>query len=160
MKEKLGTELASIEIKQTRHQTVEASATASASPGSRVKIEPIRFKQDAVNKVRKENYGFGKQKHLYIPFKVSRDTHQKGAVLKILKGRSGDRFTEKVYYIRFWFNNKSHRHWIGKDSQMFGVKECNDYLIELHKTHVDPKTLYWIKDPNETAKNNKRIMLL
>jgi len=158
MIKKLVSELETTAIKQTRDQTVEASPVGSASPGSRVKIEPIRFKQDAVNKVRKENYGFGKKKFLYIPFDVSKDSHQKGAVLKILKGRTGEKFTEKIYYVRFWFNGKADMHWIGKDTQMFGVKECNDYLMELHKTHVDPKTLYWIKNPNETARNNKRIV--
>ena len=53
-KEKLDTELDHIEIKQTRHKG-SASPTGSASPGSRIKIEPIRFKQDKVNKVRKKN---------------------------------------------------------------------------------------------------------
>ena len=158
MNKKLETELETSTIKQTRDETVEASATAWAPPGSRVKIEPIRFKQEAINKVRKENYIFGKKRFIYIPFKVSKDTHQRGVVLKVLKGRSGEKITHKIYYVRFWFNGKADMHWIGKDTQMFGVKECNDYLIDLYETHTDPKTLYWIKDPNETAKNNKRIV--
>ena len=36
------------------------------------------------------------------------------------------------------------------------VKECDEYLLELHKTHTDPKTGYWLKDPNETARDSAR----
>ena len=141
MIKKLETELETLEIKQTRDQ-----------------IKPIRFKEEAINKVRKENYNFGTKKKLYIPFKVDKNTHQRGLKLKISKGKPGQKETDKVFYIQFWFNSMSDFHWIGKYSQRFGVKECNDYLIELHKTHVDPKTGYWIKDPNVTARNNKRIV--
>ena len=56
MNKKLETELETSTIKQTRDETVEASPIGSASPGSRVKIGPIRFKQEAINKVRKENH--------------------------------------------------------------------------------------------------------
>jgi integrase len=158
MKEKLSTKLVDTEIKQTKHKSDEASAPASAPPGSRVKIEPIRFKEDVINRIKKSDYVFGGQKYLYIPFDVSRDTHQKGLKLKIAKGRVGEKHTKKTFYIQFWFNNKPHRHLCGVFSQSFGVKECNDYLIELHKDHTDPKTGFWIKNPIETARDNKRIV--
>lgn len=158
MKEKLSTKLADTEIKQTKHKSVEASPAGSASPGSRVKIEPIRFKEDVINRIKKSDYVFGGQKYLYIPFKVSRDTHQKGLKLKIAKGRAGDKHTKKTFYIQFWFNNKPHRHLCGVFSQSFGVKECNDYLIELCKDHTDPKTGFWIKSPIETARDKRRIV--
>ena len=158
MKEKLGTKLDDTAIKQTRDRTVEASATASAPPGSGNRIEPIRFKQEIVNRVKKSDYAFGNKKHLFIPFKVSKDSHQKGLKLKILRGKSGDKFTEKVYYVQFWFGGVSDKHRIGKHRQSFGVKECNDYLIDLYKDHTDPKTGFWIKNPIETARDNKRIV--
>mgnify|MGYP000040970317 CR=1 FL=1 len=66
---KLGTELGKADIKQTRP-----------------KLEAIRFRDDAINKIKKENYEFGNKRHLYIPFKVSKDSHQKGLKLRILKG--------------------------------------------------------------------------
>ena len=47
--EKLDTKLDQVEINQTSH-----------------KIDPIRFKDDAINKVRKENYKFGKKRYIYI----------------------------------------------------------------------------------------------
>jgi len=155
MNKKLVSKLDSNEIIQTRHKSVEASATASASPGSRVKVEPIRFKEEVINKIKKSDYVFGQQRYLYIPFKVSKDTHQRGLKLKIAKGGIG---TTKTFFVQFWFNGKANRHKIGKFSQRFGVKECNDYLIKLTETHVDSKTGFWIKDPNVTARNNKRIV--
>ena len=45
---------------------------------TRSRPDPIRFKDEAINKVRKENYVFGKKTNLFIPFQVSKDTHQKG----------------------------------------------------------------------------------
>ena len=72
-------------------------------------------------------------KYKYIPFIVSKATHQKGLVLKILKGSPGDSLTEKIFYLRFWFNGRADMHWIGKYSQSFGVEECNDYLVKLTK---------------------------
>ena len=78
-------------------------------------------------------------------------------VLKILKGTVEDKQTDKIFYVRFWFNGKSDMHWIGKYSQSFGTKECDEYLVDLVKTHQDPKTKFWIKDPNETKKNEKVV---
>jgi hypothetical protein len=67
MTEKLEEKLEEVKIKQTRR-----------------KIDPIRFKDEAINKVKKENYVFGKLKELFIPFIVSKDSHQKGLKLKII----------------------------------------------------------------------------
>ena len=41
-------------------------------------------------------------------------------------------------------------------SQSFGTKECDDYLIHLHKNHTDTKTRYWIKSPNTTRRDISR----
>jgi hypothetical protein len=141
MTEKLEHKLEQVEIKQTRTPT-----------------KPIRFKDDAINKVRKENYVFGKKSNKFIPFIVSKDSHQKGLKLRIYKGTPGDKDTKKVFYLQFWFNNRSDVHKIGTYSQRFGVRECDEYLIELVKTHTDKKTGFWVKDPNLTKKNEKRIV--
>jgi len=131
--EKLEHRLDQVKIKQTRAQ-----------------IKPIRFKDDAINKVRKENYVFGKKPNKFIPFIVSKDSHQKGLKLRIYKGSPGNKETKKVFYVQFWFNNRSDTHKIATYSQRFGVRECDEYLINLVKTHTDPKTGFWIKNPNET----------
>ncbi len=160
--EKLDTELETVEIEQTSDESKPSLETIQ----TREKIEPIRFRDEAINKVKKEDYKFGKKRFKYIPFKVSKDSHQKGLVLKILKGKTPDpdnpdprdKITEKIFYVRFWFNGKADMHWIGKYSQSFGTKECDEYLREKVKTHTDSRTGYWIKDPNETAKNEKRLV--
>ena len=60
MTEKLEPQLETVEIKQTRD-----------------KVKPIRFRDDAINKIRKDNYNLGKKRFKFIPFKVSKDSHQK-----------------------------------------------------------------------------------
>ena len=76
--EKLETQLETVEIKQTRD-----------------KVEPIRFRDETINKVRKENYVFGKKPTKFIPFIVSKDSHQKGLKLRIYKGAPGEKDTKK-----------------------------------------------------------------
>ena len=139
--EKLDTKLEQVEIKQTRSL-----------------VEPIRFTENAINKVRKENYVFGKRPNLYIPFEVSKDSHLKGLKLRIYKGAPGEKETKKVFYVQYWFNGKADKHSIGQYNQRFGVRECDEYLIDLVKTHTDSKTRFWIKDPNETKRDEKRLI--
>ena len=47
---------------------------------------PIRFRDETINKIRKEQFKFGKKRDLFIPFIVSKDSHQKGLKLRIYKG--------------------------------------------------------------------------
>ena len=133
----LGHKLGQVDIKQTR---------------------PIRFKDEAINKIKKQNIDFGKRSYIFIPFIVSKDSHLKGLKLRVYKGALGDKDTVRVFYLVFWFNGKSCRYSIGHYSQTFGAKECDEAIRQIYLTHTDPKTGYWIKDPNETRKNNKRIV--
>ena len=142
MNKKLEHKLDQVEIKQTR-----------------AKIKSIRFKDEAINKVKKENYVFGNRGNLFIPFDVSKDSHQKGLKLRIYKGSPGEKNTKKVFYVQFWLNGKADKHRIGQVSQRFGVKECNNYLLDLFANHTDPRSGYWIKNPNDTKKNEKRMSI-
>ena len=47
---------------------------------------PIRFKDEAINKIRKQNIIWGKRTDLFISFIVSKDSHQKGLKLRVYKG--------------------------------------------------------------------------
>ena len=78
--------------------------------------------------------------------------------LKISKGAPGEKDTQKTFFTQFWFNGRACKHKVGKISQRFGTKECNDYLIDLFDTHTDRATRLWIKDPNETRRNEARIV--
>ena len=121
-------------------------------------ITPIRFKDEAINKIKKDNFIFGKRSYIFIPFIVSKDSHQKGLKLRVYKGSVKEKTTKKYFYIQYWFNSKAKMYKVGRYSQSFGVQECDQELIKLHKTHIDKKSGFWIKDPNETAKNDKRIV--
>ena len=136
--QKLYPELDQVEIKQT--------------------ITPIRFKDEAVNKIRKVNIEFGKRSYVFIPFIVSKDSHQKGLKLKVYKGSLGDKETRRYFYLQYWYNGKARMYKLGNYTQSFGVRECDEALIELYKDHTDPKTGYWIKDPNETKRNERRLV--
>ena len=135
--QKLVRELDQIEIKQT---------------------SPIRFKDDAINKIRKQNIVWNKRTDIFIPFKVSKDSHQKGLKLRVFKGALGDKDTRRVFYVQYWFDGRAKRYRLGDYSQRFGKAECDDLLKEVFKNHTDPETGFWIKDPNETRKNEARIV--
>jgi|TARA_R100001086_G_scaffold19868_1_gene9680 integrase len=137
MTEKLGHELDQVKIKQT---------------------SPIRFRDEAINKIRKQNIDFKGKSYVFVPFDVSKDSHQKGLKLRVYKGRSKDTHTKKVFYIQFWFNGKACRYSLGHYSQTFGVKECDEALRKVYLDHTDPETGFWIKDPNITKTNEKRIV--
>ena len=141
MTEKLDPQLDQVDIKQT-----------SAA------IEPIRFRDEAINKVKKQNINFNKKPYIFIPFIVSKDSHQKGMKLRVYKGSVKEKETKRVFYVQYWFNGKSRKFNLGKYSQRFGVNECDDHLKKIVDTHTDKKTALWIKDPNETERNNKRIV--
>ena len=135
--QKLDRELDQVEIKQT---------------------SPIRFKDDAINKIRKQNIVWNKRTDIFIPFKVSKDSHQKGLKLRVYKGALGDKETRRVFYVQYWFNGKARKYRLGDYSQSFGTKECDEELNIIFKSHTDRKTKFWIKDPNETRKNEARIV--
>jgi len=66
MTEKLEPGLEQVEIKQTR-----------TAP------DPIRFRDESINKIKKELINFGGKTYKDIAFKVSKDTHQKGLFLRV-----------------------------------------------------------------------------
>ncbi len=139
---------------------------------SRKKIEPIRFKDEFINKVKSTNYAFGNKRELLIPFRVDKDSHLKGLKLKIFRSKSGEPNNIKKFVVVFWFNDGVERinkkgqkiygqskvYIIGKYSQSFGANECDEELKKIFKAHTTEKTGVWIKDPNITKKNEKRLV--
>ena len=123
MTEKLYQELDQVEIKQT--------------------ISPIRFKDEAINKIQRKNINFGKRSYIFIPFIVSKDSHQKGLKLRVYKGSISEKETKKLFYVQYWFNGKARMYMLGRVSQSFGVKECDEELLKIYRDHTDPKTGYW-----------------
>ena len=78
--QKLEPKLDQVEIKQTR-----------------TKLDPISFKNGAINKINSSQYYFGNKNFLFIPFKVSKDSHQRGLKLKIFREYSKETWTESPY---------------------------------------------------------------
>ena len=76
------------------------------------------------------------------------------------KGSISDKETKKFFYVQYWYNGKSGMYKLGKVSQTFGVKECDEELLKIYRDHTDPKTGFWTKDPNETKKNDNASQLL
>ena len=60
-------------------------------------IDPIRFRDEAINKVKKQNINFNKKPYIFIPFIVSKDSHQKGLKLRVYKGSVKEKETKKVF---------------------------------------------------------------
>jgi len=139
---------------------------------SRKKIEPVRFKDEFINKIKSTNYEFGNKRELLIPFSVDKDSHRKGLKLKIFRSKSGEPNNTKKFVVQFWFNDGVERlnskgqkiygqskvYIIGKYSQGFGAKECDEELKEIFDSHTVKKTGVWIKDPNKTKADEKRIV--
>jgi len=136
------------------------------------KIQPIRFKEDVINKIKNADYTFGNKRELLIPFKVDKDGHRKGLKLKIFKGTQEHPNIAKIFVLQFWLNdgikrkNKkgqiiyglSRKYKLGKFSTTFGTIECDKKIRELRETHTNPETGVWVKDPNITARDEKRII--
>ncbi len=62
---------------------------------------PIRFKDEAINKIKKQNIDFGKRFYVFFSFIVSKDSHQKGLKRHVYKGTLRDKETKKVFYIQY-----------------------------------------------------------
>ena len=72
----------------------------------------IWFKDEAINKIKKQNIDFGKRSYIFVSFIVSKDSHLKGLKLRVYKGALGEKETINVFYLLFWFNSKSCREYL------------------------------------------------
>ena len=75
-----------------------------------------------------------------------------GLLLSIQKNGS------KHFWLRFWFNSKPDYWTIGKYTEEFGVKEVEDKLYPIIRSHKNDKG-YWIKNPKETEANDSKMMI-
>jgi len=151
MKDKLLNKLVTEEIKQTSNKTVEASATASASPGSRKKRTLLSFRDSAVEKIKNIDISFGASRFKEFKFDVSKGTSLKGLLLRVSRDTGRKDFTMSI-----WFNSKPIHYTIGNFPGL-RCKDVEKLCIDLAETHQD-KRGNWIKNPNETRANKKRII--
>ena len=151
MNKKLHNELQTNEIKQTTNKKGSASPSGSASPGSRQKTPLIPFRDSSIQAIKKIDISFGARRFKWFKFDVSKGSSLKGMYLRVSRA-SG----KKDYVIYLWFNNRTNYYTVGSFPSL-NCKEVEKICVELAETHQDEKGL-WIKNPNETRANKKRII--
>ena len=151
MEEKLHDKLETKGIKQTGNKTVEGSAVASPSPGSRSKIQQIDFKDSAILGIKKTNTEFGLRRFKWFKFNVSKGTSLKGLLLRFARNTE-----RKDFVIHFWFQGKSDYYTLGRFPNL-RCKAVEKTCLELAETHQDERG-NWIKSPIQTRKDKKRIV--
>ena len=151
MNKKLDTKLDLKEIKQTRHKSVEASPIGSASPGSRNERPLLAFRDSVIDKITKTNTDFLASKFKAYKFDVPKGSSLKGLQLRFYRN------TEiKNFVLSLWFNKMNDYYIIGAYPNI-RCKDVEKICLELTETHQNERGL-WIKNPNETRANEKRII--
>ena len=151
MKDKLDTKLDNNEIKQTRNKEGSASPSGSASPGSRSKRSTIPFRDSAIDKITKSRTEFVNRR-----FKEFRFDIPKGSSLKGLQLRFSKITEKKKFILSFWFNKRNEYYILGAYPNI-RCKDVEKLCLELAETHQDHRGM-WVKNPNETRANEKRII--
>ena len=114
----------------------------------------LKLDNKAIDKIKLDDLEFsyinkaGDIKHkkiVLLPFDVPHKSLFQGLCLSIQKNGS------MHFWLRFWFNGKADYWTIGKYKEDFGVKEVEDKLYEIVRSHKDDRG-YWIKNPKETEK--------
>ena len=132
MTEKLHNELDTNEIKQTRFK--------------------LPFKDRSIGELKKTDITFGKSRFKWFKFDVPKGSSLKGLNLRVSRETGS-----KYFVLQFWFNGKSN-YYYGLGS--YPKAQCRDIeklCLELAETHQDHRGI-WIKNPNETLKDKKRLV--
>ena len=151
MNKKLDTKLELNKIKQTRTNEVEASPIGSASPSSRNKRPTIPFRDTAIDKITTSNTEFGDKVYRPFNFDMPKGSSMKGLMLKFYK-----KTQKKSFVLSLWFNKRNDYYIVGSYPNI-RCKDVERICLDLAETHQDERGL-WIKNPNETRANEKRII--
>jgi integrase len=151
MNKKLDNKLATNEITQTRNKEGSASPIGSASPRSRQKRSLLAFRDSAIERIKNIDIAFGASRFKEFKFDVSKGTSLKGLLLRVSRDTGRKDFTMSI-----WFNSKPIYYTVGNYPSL-RCKDVEKLCIDLAETHQD-KRGNWIKDPNQTRKDAKRII--
>tara|TARA_R100000093_G_scaffold61825_1_gene33000 strand:+ start:462 stop:2207 length:1746 start_codon:yes stop_codon:yes gene_type:complete len=151
MTKKLYDKLVSEEIKQTSIEEGSASPIGSASPRSRQKRPLIAFRDSAIERIKKIDIAFGSSRVKDFKFNVSKGTSLKGLFLRISR-RTGRRF----FMLSCWYLGQPRIYTVGTFPNI-RCKDVEKICLELAETHQDDRG-NWIKNPNETRADEKRII--
>ena len=134
MNKKLDHSLDTVEIKQTRSNR-----------------STINFKDSAIDKITKLNTDFENRKFKTYKFNVPKGSSLKGLQLRFYKN------TEiKNFVLSIWFNSRNSYYIIGKYPNI-KCKDVEKLCMDLAQTHQDERG-FWIKDPNKTKADKKRLV--
>ena len=134
MTEKLDNKLETGEIKQTRN-----------------KRPIIPFRDSAIDRIKKTDTEFGRKRFKEFKFNISKGTSLKGLLLRFSKATERKDFT-----MSFWFKGEPDYYTIGTFPNI-RCKDVEKLCMELAETHQDERG-HWIKNPNETRADEKRIV--
>ena len=118
---------------------------------TRTKREKISFRDSAISKLTRSNTEFGNKKYVAYNFDVSKGSSLKGLMLKFYKQTE-----KKSFVLSFWFNKRNDYYILGNYPNI-NCKEVERLCLELAQSHQDHRGI-WIKDPNETRRNENRIV--
>ena len=109
----------------------------------------LKFTDYAIEKFM-SSFGVPARVRVFTPFDVSRQSTLKGLRLcQYLEGK------KKYFVLSYWYNGKILHLTIGQFIPgIFGVKQCQDKLHDLVKTHCNDKG-HWIKDPKQTIRDQE-----
>ena len=118
---------------------------------TRTKRPIIPFKDNAISKIRRSNTNFGTKKYISFNFDVSKGSSLKGLMLKFYKQTE-----KKSFVLSFWFNKRNDYYIVGSYPNI-NCKDVEKLCLELATTHQDERG-FWIKDPNKTRSDKKRLI--
>ena len=150
---KLDTPQAHGEITQTGTSKKEVASAVAAAPKVKFKL---KFTDYAINNFM-SSFDIPPKARVVTPFDVSKHSALKGLnMVQYFKSK------KKYFVLRYWFNGSRLPLTIGQfipgkskeEPPIFGVKQCQDKLHDLVKTHCNDKG-YWIRDPKQTIKDKE-----
>ena len=118
---------------------------------TRTKRPVISFRDSTIHKITKSKNTFGTKKYIAFNFDVSKGSSLKGLMLKFYKQTE-----KKSFVLSFWFNKKNNYYIIGSYPNI-KCKDVEKLCLELATTHQDERGI-WIKDPNKTRSDKKRLI--
>ena len=118
---------------------------------TRTKRPIIPFKDNAISKITRSHTNFGTKKYISFNFDVSKGSSLKGLMLKFYKQTE-----KKSFVLSFWFNKRNDYYIVGSYPNI-NCKDVEKLCLELATTHQDERGI-WIKDPNKTRSDKKRLI--
>jgi len=124
-------------------------------------LSQIKFDNKAIDKIKVEDLDFsyinkvGETKfkdRLYLPFQVAPKSLLKGLKLCVHKDTGN-----KILVLSIWFNKQSQYYSVGKFTDGFGIKEVEDILHPIVRSHTNHKG-HWIKNPKITYQESERVI--